>query len=333
MPSYPRDTRAYSIHDMDKSVRTNRDVEGAEKSMTLTSDHNTGTIVMGAADLSIEPKGVGDGLAIPDGSYKLSTFAEASSHHQQSGMKKEPVMKSSMKRSSYMKKAQSEYVDSVPSKDHGPGLDEIDEEADGSQCNDGLRVKIVKHQTLQANDLDLSSPDADYPSHDKKIKFKIDDDFADKQSMGAVTGITTGSHITFVGPPSRAEKNKLYLFMYHFCIHPAFALFITIMIIWNTVVLASDTYPPDRETVELNALLNSFFTYCFLAEMIIRMLGLGIKEYAKDRFNIFDASIVIVSMIEIAMDEAGITLSNAGAFSAFRSIRLLRTFKLVRSWK
>ena len=73
---------------MDKSVRTNRDYsEVPEKSMTLASDHNQGTIVMGAADLSIEPKGVGDGLAKPNGDYKLSTFAEASSRLEPPGKK------------------------------------------------------------------------------------------------------------------------------------------------------------------------------------------------------------------------------------------------------
>ena len=130
-----RDERAVSIHDMDKSVRTNRDhIEGPEKSMTLASDHNTGTIVMGATDLSIEPKGVGDGLAKTNDSYKLSTFGEASSRLNPPGNKNEPAIKSSMKRSSYMKKAQSEMISesAEASKDNSHALDEIDEEADGS---------------------------------------------------------------------------------------------------------------------------------------------------------------------------------------------------------
>jgi uncharacterized membrane protein len=33
-----------------------------------------------------------------------------------------------------------------------------------------------------------------------------------------------------------------------------------------------------------------FFTI-FLAEMIIKLIGLGLKTYIKDRFNIFDAII------------------------------------------
>ena len=48
-------------------------------------------------------------------------------------------------------------------------------------------------------------------------------------------------------------------------------------------------------------LANTIFTYCFLAEMIIKLLGLGVKDYARDGFNRFDAAIVILSMVEIAL--------------------------------
>ena len=79
--------------------------------------------------------------------------------------------------------------------------------------------------------------------------------------------------------------------------------------------------------------LNTYFTYVFLAEMLIKLLGMGVRDYAKDRFNLFDAAIVILSLVEIALEELGLDSGNTGAFSAFRSVRLLRTFKLVRSWK
>ena len=50
---------------------------------------------------------------------------------------------------------------------------------------------------------------------------------------------------------------------------------------------------------------NTVFTYCFLAEMIIKLLGLGVKDYARDGFNRFDAAIVILSMVEIALQGDG----------------------------
>ena len=66
--------------------------------------------------------------------------------------------------------------------------------------------------------------------------------------------------------------------------------------------------------------------------MIIKLLGLGVIEYKRDGFNLFDAAIVILSMVEIAVTEVIPDLSTGGAFSAFRGVRLLRVFKLARSW-
>ena len=78
------------------------------------------------------------------------------------------------------------------------------------------------------------------------------------------------------------------------------------MIVWNTIVLASDSFPPDKKYEETAAILNTFFTYTFLAEMIIKLLGLGVIEYKKDRFNLFDAAIVIISLVEVAVEKTGI---------------------------
>lgn len=73
----------------------------------------------------------------------------------------------------------------------------------------------------------------------------------------------------------------------------------------NTGVLASDRYPEDQDFVKEFELANTIFTYCFLAEMIIKLLGLGVKDYARDGFNRFDAAIVILSMVEIALQGDG----------------------------
>ncbi len=54
----------------------------------------------------------------------------------------------------------------------------------------------------------------------------------------------------------------------------------------------------------------------------------------RDSFNIFDGSIVLLSLVEIILDNAGSNVSGGGfgAISAFRSLRLFRIFKLARSW-
>ena len=66
--------------------------------------------------------------------------------------------------------------------------------------------------------------------------------------------------------------------------------------------------------------------------MVIKLIGLGPKMYVKDKFNIFDCIVVIVSIVENVINWAGVEGGTKGAISAFRGVRLLRVFKLARSW-
>ena len=44
------------------------------------------------------------------------------------------------------------------------------------------------------------------------------------------------------------------------------------------------------------------FTAVFTFEMILKIIGLGAKEYFKDYFNAFDFIIVIAALLEYAID-------------------------------
>ncbi len=82
--------------------------------------------------------------------------------------------------------------------------------------------------------------------------------------------------------------------------------------------------------------VNFWVSWCFIFEMFVKLIGLGLKGYMADRFNIFDFVIVLFSAVEMilqmAMTDAG-NFSTGGAISAFRAVRLLRIFKLARNWK
>jgi len=67
-------------------------------------------------------------------------------------------------------------------------------------------------------------------------------------------------------------------------------------------------------------------------EMIIKLLGFGSKEYLKDKFNLFDGTIVLLSVADVVINFTlnSTTSSSNGAISAFRAFRLLRVFKLAK---
>ena len=68
--------------------------------------------------------------------------------------------------------------------------------------------------------------------------------------------------------------------------------------------------------------------------MFAKMIGLGLKHYGRDSFNILDCIIVILSLIDFALSlsKEGAQDDSDGVMSAFRALRLLRVFKLARHW-
>lgn len=63
-------------------------------------------------------------------------------------------------------------------------------------------------------------------------------------------------------------------------------------------MLGLDEYPSNVEVTIFIEQINLFFFLIFIFEMIVKMLGLGLKMYFKDSANIFDFIVVTVSMID-----------------------------------
>jgi len=71
-----------------------------------------------------------------------------------------------------------------------------------------------------------------------------------------------------------------------------------IIILLNTLCLALDRYPEAEEWEAIILIvLNYIFTFIFTLECIVKMTGLGIKEFCVDSFNIFDLVTVMMSII------------------------------------
>lgn len=98
------------------------------------------------------------------------------------------------------------------------------------------------------------------------------------------------------------------------------------------VVLACDRYPLTKAQIDELNYYNDIFTYVFIGDMIIKMIGLGYKEYFEENFNKFDFLIIMFSVFEMLINALNIKIGG-GAISALRALRLLRVFKLARSWK
>ncbi|NXN99516.1 SCN5A protein, partial [Rhinopomastus cyanomelas] len=102
-------------------------------------------------------------------------------------------------------------------------------------------------------------------------------------------------------------------------------LTITLCIVLNTLFMALEHYKMTKEFDHMLYIGNLVFTGIFTAEMIFKVIALDPYYYFQQGWNIFDSIIVILSLMELG-------LSGMGNLSVLRSFRLLRVFKLAKSW-
>ncbi|XP_059965975.1 sodium channel protein type 5 subunit alpha isoform X7 [Mesoplodon densirostris] len=102
-------------------------------------------------------------------------------------------------------------------------------------------------------------------------------------------------------------------------------LTITMCIVINTLFMALEHYNMTTEFEEMLQVGNLVFTGIFAAEMTFKIIALDPYYYFQQGWNIFDSIIVILSLMELG-------LSRMGNLSVLRSFRLLRVFKLAKSW-
>ncbi|TRY81658.1 hypothetical protein DNTS_025982 [Danionella cerebrum] len=106
---------------------------------------------------------------------------------------------------------------------------------------------------------------------------------------------------------------------------PFLDLTITICIVLNTLFMALEHYPMTEEFNSMLSIGNLVFTGIFTAEMVLKVFALDPYNYFQQGWNIFDGIIVCLSLMELG-------LSNVEGLSVLRSFRLLRVFKLAKSW-
>jgi len=132
---------------------------------------------------------------------------------------------------------------------------------------------------------------------------------------------------------------------------------VTLMILINVAFMAVDhdcDLDLDEYCMGFKANLevgNAVFTLFFLCELVIKVTGFGVLNYAKEPFNLLDAFIVTTSMLELPagfqytaclrdaiereVSGKNLCVSQSGIFlvlRSFRLVRILRIAKLVRAF-
>ncbi|XP_032066427.1 sodium channel protein type 8 subunit alpha isoform X5 [Thamnophis elegans] len=106
---------------------------------------------------------------------------------------------------------------------------------------------------------------------------------------------------------------------------PFVDLAITICIVLNTLFMAMEHHPMTPTFEHVLAVGNLVFTGIFTAEMFLKLIAMDPYYYFQEGWNIFDGFIVSLSLLELM-------LADVEGLSVLRSFRLLRVFKLAKSW-
>ncbi|XP_004835846.1 sodium channel protein type 11 subunit alpha [Heterocephalus glaber] len=103
---------------------------------------------------------------------------------------------------------------------------------------------------------------------------------------------------------------------------PFTELAITICIIINTIFLAMEHHGMNTDFKKMLKTGNWVFTGIFMAEMCLKIIALDPYHYFRHGWNIFDSIVAVVSLTEAI----------AAKWVFLRSFRVLRVFKLAKSW-
>ncbi|XP_054831320.1 sodium channel protein type 8 subunit alpha isoform X5 [Eublepharis macularius] len=106
---------------------------------------------------------------------------------------------------------------------------------------------------------------------------------------------------------------------------PFVDLAITICIVLNTLFMAMEHHPMTPQFEHVLSVGNLVFTGIFTAEMFLKLIAMDPYYYFQEGWNIFDGFIVSLSLLELM-------LADVEGLSVLRSFRLLRVFKLAKSW-
>ncbi|CAF3386208.1 unnamed protein product, partial [Rotaria socialis] len=147
------------------------------------------------------------------------------------------------------------------------------------------------------------------------------------QCDNSITIATTLPMVNETQQNSANEDKEIQRAIINFFILDGFVdLFIILCIICNTLLMALDHHGQSKKMTRVLTIGNSFFTIIFTTEVTLKIIAMTPSKYLKSGWNKFDFLIVVVSLAELGF-------VHIKGLSVLRSFRLLRIFKLAKSWQ
>ncbi|XDB58882.1 hypothetical protein ABFV05_012498 [Capra hircus] len=127
------------------------------------------------------------------------------------------------------------------------------------------------------------------------------------------------------------QWNRVFRWKCHDVVKSRVFYWLVILIVaLNTLSIASEHHHQPLWLTHLQDVANRVLLALFTVEMLMKMYGLGLRQYFMSIFNRFDCFVVCSGLLEILLVESG-AMTPLG-ISVLRCIRLLRIFKITKYW-
>ena len=126
------------------------------------------------------------------------------------------------------------------------------------------------------------------------------------------------------------SNNLIRRFCFYIITMKYFETCMQICISLNTILLMMKWYSMPSDIKHIISYINYTFAVIFTLEAALKIIGFG-KHYFKDSWNIFDFTVVILTIVGIILQT---TLSILGSqTSILRALRILRILRLIKRAK
>ncbi|KAJ8001628.1 hypothetical protein DPEC_G00171450 [Dallia pectoralis] len=105
-------------------------------------------------------------------------------------------------------------------------------------------------------------------------------------------------------------------------------LFITFIICVNVITMSADHYQSPKSLDAALEYCNYFFTAIFVVEALLKLIAFGFQRFFKDRWNLLDLSIVVLSVMGIVLEK--FLPINPTIIRIMRVLRIARVLKLLK---
>ncbi|KFO24422.1 Voltage-dependent L-type calcium channel subunit alpha-1S [Fukomys damarensis] len=158
-------------------------------------------------------------------------------------------------------------------------------------------------------------------------KLSLDEGGSDTESLYEIEGLN--KIIQFIR--HWRQWNRVFRRKCHDVVKSKVFYWLVILIVaLNTLSIASEHHSQPLWLTHLQDVANRVLLALFTIEMLMKMYGLGLRQYFMSVFNRFDCFVVCSGILEILLVESG-AMTPLG-ISVLRCVRLLRIFKVTKYW-